>query len=315
MKRIKLLSLAFVAMLISGVCFAQESVVYFTKEVSPEALVNIYKAYPAITGNVGVKINTGEPDGQNYLKPELIDGFVNEACGTIVDCNSIFPGRRTTGNDHLKVTREHGYNKVSNVDILDAIGSRGIRVQTEYKHLGNQFLAGHNSHNYDYMFILTHFCGNELFGFEGAISNTSFGYSSREGKAVIVTAGKSTDPETALDNKAPQNDILETLAEGAHAVAKSYEGQIYYFTVLNNISVDSDYMQNPAAPSINDIGIVASTDPVALDQACLDLLAKAKGKGKATLLKNIKNLNGEYTLEYAEKLGLGSRNYKLVELK
>ena len=315
MKNIKLTSIAILAMLISGVAFAQESVVYFTKNVTSDGLLSVYAPYAPVIANVGVQMNTGEPDGQNYLKADFINDFVNEACGTIVDCNSIYPGRRTTGNDHLKVTREHKYNSVANVDILDAIGSRGIRATGEYPHLAGQFLTGHTSHNYDYMFSLSHFTGSELFGFEGSLANMGFGYASREGKAAVVTGGKSTDPNTALDTKASQKDIIETMVEGADIVAKNYKGKIFYFVVMKDISVDSDYMSNPAAPSVDNIGILASTDPVALDQACLDLLSKASGKGKAALQKKIKDLHGEDALEYAEKLGLGSRTYKLEELK
>lgn len=297
--------------------------VYFTKEITPEALVKIFETLGVtLPGKVGVKISTGEAGNNHYLKPELIKDLVQKVNGTIVECNVAYAGGRDQTERHLETAREHGFLDIADVDIMDADGEIEIPI------VGHKWLpvdiVGKNIDRYDSIINLAHFKGHEMAGFGGVIKNQSIGFASANGKAYIHTAGKTKDPAefmTAFDDPEamarllPEQDtFLEVMAETAKAVSDYKRGQIVYINVLNNLSVDCDCAATPEAPCMSDIGIMASTDPVALDQASLDVVKRSKDAGREHFMERVVCQNGEHILEYAEKIGFGSRDYDLVEI-
>ena len=289
--------------------------VYFTKEITPESLVRIYEALGVkLEGKIGVKISTGEPGGHNYLKPQLIGKLVQKLNGTIIECNTAYPGRRNDKEEHLKAAREHGFFEIADVDIMDGDGE--IKIPVNGKHLDYN-IVGKNLDNYDAILNLAHFKGHAMGGFGGVLKNQSIGIASRNGKAYIHSAGKLYDPIILWDNLPPQNDFLESMAEAAKSVADYFESQgkkILYIDIMNNLSVDCDCDSNPEDPCMKDIGILASLDPVALDQACIDKIWSSTDRGRDHFIKRVERQNGRYILEYAEKIGFGSRKYELVEI-
>lgn len=290
--------------------------VYFTKEITPDSLVKIYEALgQELTGNVGVKISTGEAGGNNYLKPELIGKLVQKLNGTITECNTAYNGQRNTAEDHMKVAEDHGFTKIAPVDIMDAEGEKDIPVQNG-KHLDKDIVGTHLD-NYDSMLNLAHFKGHAMGGFGGALKNQSIGVASRNGKAYIHTAGKTSNPDDLWNNLPEQNDFLESMAEAAKAVADYFKAQgkpILYINVMNNLSVDCDCDSSPEDPCMADIGILASIDPVALDQACIDLIWDSTDRGRDHFVERVERQNGRHILPYAEEIGLGNREYKIVEI-
>ncbi len=299
-------------------------VVYFTKEITPESLVAIYEALGReATGRVAVKISTGEAGGHNYLKPELIGSLVKKVNGTIVECNTAYGGARNTVEDHMKVAEDHGFTKIAKVDIMDADGEFNIPVQ-DTKYLKYDIVGTHLK-NYDFMINLAHFKGHAMGGFGGVLKNQSIGVASRNGKAYIHTAGKTSNPDIAwgpqyLAAGPTQDSFLESMAAAAQGVHEYFKGgkNILYINVMNNMSVDCDCDSHPADPKVADMGIVASLDPVACDQACLDMVFGHKndvpGDDAKPLQQRINRQHGTYITEYAEKIGLGSKQYRLVSL-
>ena len=288
-------------------------IVYFTKEITPDSLVKIYKALGReLTGNIGIKISTGEPGGHNYLKPELIGKLVKELNGTIIECNTAYAGRRNTLEEHLKTIEEHGFTKIAKVDIMDAEGEFDIPV-AKGKHLKCDIVGSHLK-NYDSILNLAHFKGHAMGGFGGVLKNQSIGVASSNGKAYIHTAGASRDVDELWGKIAEQNAFLESMAEAAKAVADYMNDNILYIDVMNNLSVDCDCDSHPEAPCMADIGILASTDPVAVDQACIDKIWSSTDKGRDHFIARVERQNGRHILPYAESLGLGSREYELVSL-
>lgn len=290
--------------------------VYMTRDISPEGLVKVYKAlgHPA-TGRVAVKISTGEPGGHNYLKPELIKDLVETVDGTIVECNTAYKGKRFDTEDHLEAAREHGFDKIAEVDIMDAEGDFRLPV-SDTTHIKYD-LVGKHLLNYDFMINLAHFKGHAMGGFGGVLKNQSIGVASRDGKAYIHSAGKTSDPEILWDNIAEQDAFLESMAAAAQGVHDHFKGNILYINVMNNMSVDCDCSSHPSDPRLKDIGILASDDPVALDQACLSLVMEvqpAPGNDNQPLLERITTRHGTHTVDYAEKIGLGSRQYRLIDI-
>jgi uncharacterized Fe-S center protein len=290
--------------------------VYMTRDISPEGLVKVYKAlgHPA-TGRVAVKISTGEPGGHNFLKPELIKDLVETVDGTIVECNTAYKGRRFDTEDHLEAAREHGFDKIAEVDIMDAEGDFRLPV-SDTTHIKYD-LVGKHLLNYDFMINLAHFKGHAMGGFGGVLKNQSIGVASRDGKAYIHSAGKTSDPEILWDNIAEQDAFLESMAAAAQGVHDHFKGNILYINVMNNMSVDCDCSSHPSDPRLKDIGILASDDPVALDQACLSLVMEvqpAPGNDNQPLLERITTRHGTHTVDYAEKIGLGSRQYRLIDI-
>lgn len=291
--------------------------VYFIKEVTPQNLVRIYEALGIeLPGKVGVKISTGEAGGNNYLKPELIGELVQKLDGTIVECNTAYDGARNTAEDHLKVAADHGFTKIAPVDILDAEGEFEIPVNGG-KHLDVDIVGTHLK-NYDSMLTLSHFKGHMMGGFGGALKNQSIGFASRNGKAYIHGAGATRDPNYVWSHLPEQMDFLESMAEAAKAIQDYYggpdSGKIAYINVMNNLSIDCDCDASPEDPCMADIGILASMDPVALDQACIDKIWSSDDRGRDHFIERVERQQGREILPYAEAIGMGNRQYELVEL-
>lgn len=303
------------AMMICATAFGQ-SKVYFTKEITPEALVKICKALgKEPTGRVAVKISTGEAGGHNYLKPTLISKLVDDVNGTIVECNTAYPGKRMNTADHWQTIHEHGFDSIAAVDIMDEYGDIRIPVRDK-KHIKFNIVGSHLA-NYDFMINLAHFKGHAMGGFGGVLKNQSIGVASTAGKTYIHTAGKTKSPQELWNNLPAQDYFLESMAAAAQAVHDYFHGNIIYINVMNNMSVDCDCDSHPADPKLKDMGILASLDPVALDQACLDKVFNHKaapGDDEQPLIERINRQHGTYITEYAEKIGLGSKKYVIVDL-
>ena len=304
------------AVLLSSLGLAAQSKVYFTREITPEALVRIYKALgKEAKGRVAVKISTGESGGHNYLKPELIGRLVKEVDGTIVECNTAYGGSRNTSAAHWKTIREHGFDKIARVDIMDEEGDMQIPVK-DTTHIKYDIVGGHLA-NYDFMINLAHFKGHAMGGFGGVLKNQSIGVASSVGKAYIHTAGKVKSPEELWSNLPAQDYFLESMAAAAQGVADYMKGNVIYINVMNNMSVDCDCDSSPEEPKLKDMGILASLDPVALDKACLDKVFNHKsseGDDSKPLIERINRQHGTHIVNYAEKIGLGSKTYTLIDI-
>ena len=285
------------------------SVVYMTRDISPEGLMAVYEALGReATGKVAVKLSTGEPGGHNFLQPSLIKDLVQKVNGTIVECNTAYGGGRSNTAAHLRAAEEHGFTAIAQVDIMDADGE--IRLPVEGgRHIDYDIVGSHYA-DYDFTVVLSHFKGHAMAGFGGAIKNISIGIASANGKRWIHSGGKST---TSWGSPT-QEEFLETMAEAAKAVADHCGDNILYISVANNLSVDCDCDSSPADPQMGDIGILASLDPVALDKACTDLVRASEDHGKIHLVERIDSRQGMHTLDYAEQIGLGSQQYELVRL-
>ena len=283
--------------------------VYFTPDVSPAGLVAVYEAVGrAAHGNVAVKVSTGEPGGRNFLQPELIADLVHEVDGTIVECNTVnWGGRRGDTEEHLKVAEEHGFTAIAPVKIMDAEGDVELPVANG-RHLDVDYV-GKGFTDYDFVIDLAHFKGHGQAGFGGVIKNASIGIASARGKSYIHSAGTRMTGFSAPS----QDAFLESLAASASAVADQMGEDIVYIDVMKNLSVDCDCDSHPAAPCMADVGILGSTDPVALDRACVDLVYAAEDG--APLVERMESRNGLHVLDYAEEIGLGSCTYELVNIK
>ena len=306
----------FAAALLFQLTAGAQSKVYFTKEISPEALVRIYEALGVeAKGRVAVKISTGEAGGHNYLKPTLIRNLVDRVNGTIVECNTAYPGKRNTTEAHWQTIHEHGFDSLFAVDIMDEQGDIRIPVRDK-KHLKYNIVGSHLA-NYDFMINLAHFKGHAMGGFGGVLKNQSIGVSSSAGKAYIHTAGAVQSPAELWGHLPAQDFFLESMAAAAQSVADYFGGYIIYINVMNNMSVDCDCDSHPAAPQLKDMGILASLDPVALDKACLDKVfthKSAPGDNEKPLIERINRQHGTYITEYAEKIGFGSKTYTIVDI-
>lgn len=310
----KLILLA--AVLLMAIGASAQSKVYFTKEISPEALVRIYKALgKEAKGRVAVKISTGEAGGHNYLKPELIGKLVSEVNGTIVECNTAYVGKRMNSEDHWKVIRDHGFDKIAKVDIMDEEGDMRIPVK-DMTHIKYDIVGSHLA-NYDFMVNLAHFKGHAMGGFGGVLKNASIGVASSNGKSYIHTAGKVQSPAELWNNLPAQDYFLESMASAAQGVHEYMKGNVLYINVMNNMSVDCDCDSHPADPVLKDMGIMASLDPVALDKACLDKVfnhRSTEGDDAKPLIERINRQHGTHIVDYAEKIGLGSKAYTLIDI-
>ena len=266
-----------------------------------------------LKGKVAVKISTGEPGGHNFLNPNLIKDLVSKLNGTIVECNTAYAGRRNSTEEHWKAIKEHGFLDIANVDIMDEEGDMALPVENGI-HLKENYVGAHLK-NYDSMLMLSHFKGHAMAGLGGALKNMSIGVGSSNGKAWIHTAGKTKSPEELWDNLPEQDAFLESMADACKGVM-DYMGRdnIFYINVANNLSVDCDCDSNPHAPEMADLGIFASLDPVAVDQACYDAVINAEDKGKAALIERMNSRHGIRTIEAANELGLGSREYEIVNV-
>ena len=282
-------------------------VVYMTRAVTPEGLMAVYQALQwEPQGRVAVKLSTGEPPASNYLRPELIAGLVQSLDGTIVECNTAYGGSRAETAMHYQVAEDHGFTAIADFQILDEDGSMTLPVHGGTRLSENY--VGAAFEDYDSYLVLSHFKGHSMAGYGGAIKNISIGLGSSEGKAWVHSAGSSRTNPWGGD----QDAFLESMAEAGKSVSDYLGDQIVYINVMNRLSVDCDCDGNPAEPDMHDIGILASTDPVALDQACIDLVYSAEDG--QSLVNRIESRNGLHTLEHAQQIGLGSRSYELVSI-
>ena len=290
--------------------------VFFTKEVTPEGLDKVFKALGVkLPGKVGIKVSTGERGAKGYLKADLIADFVKGLSGTIVECNTAYDGARNTVEDHMEVAKEHGFTSFADVDIMDAEGEIKIPVKNG-KHLKYDILGSHFD-NYDSFVNLAHGKGHIMGGFGANLKNQSIGFASRNGKAYIHSCGKTESPAECWTTKIEQIDFIESMAEAATAVAdylKEQQKPIVYITVMNALSVSCDCDAAQGDPVMDDMGIVASLDPVANDQAFIDMIWASKDPGAEELKERIDSRLGREILPYAESLGLGSKEYELVEI-
>ena len=319
MNKLKMMAAALMLMM-SAAAFGQ-SKVYMTKDISPESLVRIYKALGReANGRVAVKISTGEDGGNNYLKPTLIRQLVEAVNGTIVECNTAYGGSRQDPKKHWETIHKHGFDSIFAVDLMDEFGQIRIPVQDK-KHLKYDIVGEHLA-NYDFMINLAHFKGHAMGGFGGVMKNASIGVASTAGKCYIHSAGKTDDPKLAwgpdyLAAGKTQDNFLESMAAAAQAVHNYFGGKVVYINVMNNMSVDCDCDGHPAKPELKDMGIMASLDPVALDQACLDKVFNYQGKpgdDNKPLIQRINRQHGTYITDYAEQIGLGSKKYVLINI-
>ena len=295
-----------------------KSKVYFTKELTPEAVVKLYHALGIVLpGKVAVKIHSGEKGNQNFLHPEFWKPMVDEIHGTIVECNTAYGdatgGVRDNTEAHLKLLEEHGWTKYFDVDLMDAEGPDVVWPIPNGKILKENRL-GKNILNYDSMLVLAHFKGHPAGGYGGALKQLAIGCASRAGKALIHSAGKTDDRFETWNQHASNVEFPEAMADAASSVAEHFKGKIAYVNVMKNLSVDCDCCVVAEDPCMKDIGILSSLDPVAIDQACIDLVVNSEDPGKEHFMERVNSRNGIHTIEAAADLGMGSREYELIEL-
>ncbi len=289
------------------------SKVYFTKEITPESLIKIYEKIGLnLKGNVAVKLHSGEKGNQNYLRPEFVKPLVEHVNGTVVECNTAYAGARNTTEKHKQLIKEHEWDKYFKFDLMDAEGP-DLELDVPNGKILKKNYVGKNLANYDSMLVLSHFKGHAMGGYGGALKQLSIGCASSAGKSLIHTAGKTNDQYELWDNLPEQDHFLEAMADAAESVHNHFKGNIVYINVMKNLSVDCDCDGNASAPCMEDIGILASTDPIAIDQACLDLVYNSNDKGKEKLIQRIESKHGVHTIEAASELGFGKREYELIE--
>ena len=282
--------------------------VYFTDKITSKSLLEIYKKLGVeLKGKVAVKVHSGEEGNQNYLKPLFYKDLIDYVNGTIVECNTAYDGERNTSEKHLKLLDKHEWTKYYNVDLLDENGEVALKVKNP-KYIKENYV-GKNIENYDSMLVLSHFKGHPMGGYGGALKNISIGLASSHGKANIHGAGKPDEMWTA-----DHDSFLESMAEAAKTIIDYEKGNMVFINVMANMSVDCDCCAKAEDPCMKDIGILASTDPVSLDQACIDLVYNSNDPGKDHLIERIESRNGIHTIQYAEKLGVGTRKYELIKI-
>lgn len=295
---------------------ASKPQVYFTSDISPEGLLEVYHALGVKPeGKVAVKISTGESSKSNHLSPELIGPLVKELEGTLVECNTAYGGNRSTTADHRRAIAERGYLTIADVDIMDEEGHIDLAVSdTTYLKFNR---VGSHLANYDYLVNLAHFKGHAMGGFGGVIKNQSIGIATPEGKTLIHTAGAYEDTAHLFEQPHGQDAFLESMAVAAKSVHDYFGGKVIYINVMNNLSVDCDCNGHPDTPRMKDVGILASLDPVALDKACLDMvfdLPSSEGDDRAPLIERINSRHGTHTVDHAARIGFGSLDYELVDI-
>lgn len=286
----------------------EKAKVYFTQKITPESLVEIYhKLGVTLPGRVAVKLHSGEKGNQNYVKPEFVQKIITDVQGKVVECNTAYEGARNTTEKHRELMKEHHWTDYFTVDILDAEGPDLVLPIPQGKMIQENYV-GKNLKNYDSLLVLSHFKGHPMGGYGGALKQLSIGCASSYGKAYIHGAG---DPEKLWNTE--QNRFLESMADAAKSVVDFFDHKIAYVNIMCNLSVDCDCCAVAEDPCMKDIGIVASLDPVALDQACVDLIYESNDVGRDHLVERIERQNGIHTIEAAEELGIGIRKYELIK--
>lgn len=289
-----------------------KSKVYFTKTITPEKMVELYKALNIeLKGKVAVKLHSGEPGNQNFLRPDFFKDIINYVNGVVVECNTAYAGKRNISSLHKQTLIKHGWNELYEVDLLDEEGPDKILTIINGRLLDKNYV-GKNIEKYDSMLVLSHFKGHPMGGYGGALKQLSIGVASSAGKSYIHSAGKVTDQKILWSNTASQNDFLVSMAESAGSIVDYFNGQIAYINVMKNMSVDCDCCAVAEDPCMKDIGILASLDPVAIDKACVDLVINSDDPGKNHLLERINSRNGLLTIEEANRLNVGNIEYELI---
>ena len=291
-----------------------KSKVYFSSILTPERVIDLYKSVgKELKGNIAVKVHSGEEGNQNYLRPEFLKPMIEYVHGTVVECNTAYPGARNTSEKHKRLFEKHGWYKYFPVDLMDENDDDLVLDIPNGKIIKKDYVGSHLK-NYDSVLVLVHFKGHPMGGYGGAIKQLSIGFASSRGKAYIHSGGTTLDQNVLWEHVAPQNDFLEAMADAASAVHNMFKDRIVYIAMLCNMSVDCDCCEVAEDPCIKDIGIAASTDPVALDKACIDLVKKSNDPGLPHFLERVTSRNGEHTIEAANELGFGSVDYELINI-
>ena len=291
-----------------------KSKVYFSSILTPERIIDMYKAlnHP-LKGRIGVKVHSGEDGNQNYLRPEFLKPMVDYVDGTIIECNTAYGGARNTTEKHKRLIEKHGWNKYFPVDLMDE-NDNDVEIDIPLGKVIKKDYLGEHIVNYDSILVLSHFKGHPMGGFGGALKQLSIGFASSRGKANIHSAGRTLDQYNLWNDLPPQDDFLTSMADAAGAVHNRFKGNILYISMMCNMSVDCDCCEVAEDPCMKDIGILASEDPVALDQACIDLVLQSKDKGRDHFLERVNSRHGTYILEVAAEEGYGSREYELINI-
>ena len=288
--------------------------VYFTKEITPESVIKMYeKLGKELPGKVAVKLHSGEQGNQNYIRPEFVKAIVERVNGTVVECNAAYEGARNSTEKHKKLIEDHGWTKYFDVDIMDADGDDMVLDIPNGKVLKQNFV-GKNMKNYDSMLVLSHFKGHPMGGYGGALKQLSIGCASSEGKSWIHSAGHTKDQTVVWGNLPEQNLFLESMADAASSVVNYFKDNILFINVMCNLSVDCDCCAVAEDPCMKDIGILASTDPIAIDQACIDLVYNSKDPGRDHFVERVERQNGRHTIDVAAELGFGTKEYELINV-
>ena len=291
-----------------------KSKVYFTKHINSESLIKIFnKLNKELKGNVAVKLHSGEDGNQNYIKPEFVKDIVEYVNGTVVECNTAYEGERNTTDKHKKLLEKHGWNKYFNVDLMDENNSDLILDIPNGKKIKENYV-GRNIEKYDSMLVLSHFKGHPMGGYGGALKQLSIGIASSEGKAWIHSAGFTKDQTILWNNIAKQDDFLESMADAASSIMNYFKDNIAFINIMVNLSVDCDCCKIAEDPCMKDIGILASTDPIAIDQACIDLIYNSNDPGKNHFIERVERQNGLHTIEASYELGFGNKEYELIDI-
>lgn len=289
--------------------------VYFIKEITPENVIKVYDLLnKKLKGKVAVKVHSGEKGNQNFLHPLFLKPIVEHVNGKVVECNTAYSGARNETGKHLELLKEHGWSDYFNVDIMDAEGPDKVLDVPNHLKIDKNYVGKHID-NYDSMLVVSHFKGHPMGGFGGALKQLSIGCASSSGKAWIHSAGKTLDQEKLWDNLALQDDFIMSMADAASSVVKHFNGNMAFINIMCNLSVDCDCCAVAEDPCMKDIGILASLDPIALDKACLDLIYNSTDSGRDHFVERVERQHGTYIIDSAEKLGFGSKDYELVEIK
>ena len=292
----------------------EKSKVYFTKEITPESVVKMYEALGiSLPGKVAIKLHSGEKGNQNYIRPKFVRPIVEKLNATVVECNAAYGGARNTTEKHKKLIDEHHWTKYFNVDIMDEEGP-DVELEIPNGKILKQDFVGKHINNYDSMLVVSHFKGHPMGGYGGALKQLSIGVASSEGKAWIHSAGKSKDQYTIWGDLPEQDKFLESMADAASSVVKHFNGNIAFINVMCNLSVDCDCCAVAEDPCMKDIGILASLDPIAIDQACIDLVYNSKDPGRDHFVERVERQHGIHTIEAAAELGFGTREYELIDI-
>ena len=285
-----------------------KSKVYFTKKITKESVLKMYEVLEKeLKGNIAIKVHSGEAGNQNYIKPEMYEDVIKHLNGTVVECNTAYEGERNNSEKHKKLLDKHNWTKYYKVDLLDETDE--LEIDIPKGKIINKNYLGKNIENYDSMLVVSHFKGHPMGGYGGALKQLSIGLASSRGKAYIHGAGVEENIWTA------EHDLfLESMADAAKSVVDYFDGNIAYINIMKNMSVDCDCCAKAEDPCMNDIGILSSTDPVAIDQACIDLVYNSQDKGKDHLIERIESRNGIHTIEASAELNIGSREYELINI-